>query len=92
MSKNQSNNILTRVKDLLETVRVYINADGGDIEFVSLESKVLTLKILGACVGCPFIGATFDEGVKTLFLSEFKDELKDVVFVSNHPTDNKPIF
>ncbi len=92
MSKNQSNDILSRVKDLLETVRVYINADGGDIEFVSLENKVLTLKILGACVGCPFIGATFDEGVKTLFLSEFKNELKDVIFISNHSIGNKSIF
>lgn len=80
IKKNQSK-IEKKIENMLEAVRIYINADGGDIEFVSFKDKVLTLKILGACVGCPFINATFDDGVKQIFLTEFKDEIKEVKFI-----------
>lgn len=81
MNTKSQSKIENKIKDLLETLRIYINADGGDIEFVSYTDKILTLKILGACVGCPFINTTFDDGVKRVFLNEFKKDIKDVKFI-----------
>ncbi len=81
MAKNKQTQVVNKIKEMLETLRIYINADGGDIEFVEYKDKILTLKILGACVGCPFITTTFDDGVKQIFLTEFKEDIKDVKFI-----------
>ncbi|WEK83254.1 MAG: NifU family protein [Mycoplasma sp.] len=80
MSNPNSSKILQEIHDLLSTVRVYINYDGGDVEFVSYIDHVLTLKISGACSTCPFNSETFDTGVKQVFMAEIPD-IKDVKFV-----------
>nr|MDE6477176.1 NifU family protein [Mycoplasmoidaceae bacterium] len=47
MANNNQTRVVERIKELVEALRVYINADGGDMEFVSYENKILTLRILG---------------------------------------------
>lgn len=74
--------LLEQIHDTIESLRIYINADGGDISFVSFENQVLTLKITGACVGCAGFSMTFDTGVKEVFLTEFNKKIKDVVFIT----------
>lgn len=69
-----------KIMDLLETIKIYINSDGGDVEFVSYKNKILTLRIMGHCVTCPFIGNTFDEGVKFTFINEIP-QIQDVKFI-----------
>ena len=69
-----------KINDLLETLKIYINADGGDVEFISFKDGVVTLKITGKCVGCPFVDNTFDEGVKFALMQEIK-EIKGVKFI-----------
>lgn len=76
--------LLTRIHDTIESLRVFINNDGGDLSFVNFKDKILTLRISGACVGCAFINDTFDLGVKEVILTEFKDEIKDVKFITSN--------
>lgn len=75
--------LLVRIQDTIESLRVFINNDGGDLSFISFKDKILTLRISGACVGCAFINNTFDLGVKEVILTEFKDEIKDVKFITD---------
>jgi Fe-S cluster biogenesis protein NfuA len=75
--------LLTRINDTIESLRVFINNDGGDLSFVSFKDEILTLRISGACVGCAFINNTFDLGVKEVLLTEFKNEIKDVKFITD---------
>ncbi|MDR0985979.1 MAG: NifU family protein [Mycoplasmataceae bacterium] len=72
--------VLTQIKDTIETLRVYINNDGGDLSFVSCNDGILILKISGACVGCVSFSFTFDQGVKEVLMTEYHDYLKDVKF------------
>jgi toxin CptA len=37
----------------LEDARRILLRDGGDLEFVALEGRVLRVRLKGACVGCP---------------------------------------
>ncbi|MBF0216649.1 MAG: NifU family protein [Candidatus Omnitrophica bacterium] len=37
----------------IEEVRPMLKRDGGDIEFVALEGKVVKVRLKGACSGCP---------------------------------------
>ena len=77
----QKNNTMQKIQDLLQTLKIYINADGGDVEFVKYKNNVLTLKIIGKCAACPFQSHTFDEGLKYALMQEIK-EIKDVKFIS----------
>ncbi len=77
----QKNNTIQKIQDLLQTLKIYINADGGDVEFVKYKNNVLTLKIIGKCATCPFQSHTFDEGLKYALMQEIK-EIKDVKFIS----------
>lgn len=77
----QKNNTTQKIQDLLQTLKIYINADGGDVEFVKYKNNVLTLKIIGKCATCPFQSHTFDEGLKYALMQEIK-EIKDVKFIS----------
>ena len=66
--------------DNYKTLKIYINADGGDVEFVEYKDDILTLKITGKCVRCPFVDNTFDDGVKFALMQEIK-EIKYVKFI-----------
>ncbi|AIV03607.1 nitrogen fixation protein [Candidatus Malacoplasma girerdii] len=80
MKETNENKTLQEIHDLLATVRVYINYDGGDVEFVSYLDHTLTLKVTGACATCPFNGEEFDSGIKEVFKNEIKD-IHDVQFI-----------
>ncbi len=67
-----------KIKKIIEHIRPYINADGGDLEFVSYVDNIVTVKLTGACVGCSMIDTTLNDGIKGWILDEVP-EVKDVV-------------
>ncbi len=68
-----------RVKEALEAVRPQLQRDGGDLEFVSVsdEGKV-SVKLLGACNGCPMSTMTLKQGIEA-YLKEEIAEVTEVV-------------
>ena len=42
-----------KVKEVISEIRPRLQMDGGDIEFVSLEGDQVTVRLKGACAGCP---------------------------------------
>ncbi|MBU0707343.1 NifU family protein [Patescibacteria group bacterium] len=54
MKKVKSKESLEKsVKIELNKIRPAIQADGGDIEFVSMKSGVVKVRLKGACATCP---------------------------------------
>ena len=43
-----------QIKAKLEQLRGGLQADGGDLELVKIEGKVVYLKLVGHCGSCPF--------------------------------------
>jgi toxin CptA len=41
------------LRTLLDEVRGILARDGGDIEFVALDDRMLRVRMKGACAGCP---------------------------------------
>lgn len=75
------NDVLNRVNETLDSVRPYLQADGGDISIVELtEDLVLKVKLLGACSGCPFSMQTLKAGVEQAIRRDIP-EIKEVVAV-----------
>jgi len=70
-----------KVKAALEHVRPNLQADGGDVEFVSMsEDGVVSVKLTGACGCCPMAEMTLKMGVES-FLKKEIPEVASVVGV-----------
>lgn len=54
-----------RLKEALETVRPYMESHGGNIEVVSVEDGVATLRLEGHCKSCPSSTATMELAVRS---------------------------
>lgn len=76
--------LIQKIREELEQMKVYINADGGDVQFVSFNDGILTLEISGHCVGCMSFDATYTFGIKEAMKREHP-EIKDVVFTIKKP-------
>ena len=60
-----------KVKNALETIRPYLQADGGDVELVQItEEAVVEVRLTGACVGCPMSQMTLRAGVERALMRE----------------------
>ncbi len=51
---------------------------GGGVRIISLEDKVLTVKLQGACIECPHMNSTFEDVVKRVIFEEVP-EVEEVV-------------
>jgi len=65
MEKNQEE-IIKKIKKSLEKVRPSLQADGGDVEFVSWNEKtgIAEVSLKGMCLGCPMSQVTLKEGIE----------------------------
>ena len=67
-----------KVKSALENVRPSLQADGGDVEFVSIsEDGKVSVKLTGACGSCPMATMTLKNGIE----SYLKKEIPEVTAV-----------
>lgn len=68
-----------KVEDALKEVRPMLQADGGDIDLISVtEEGKVTIKLTGACGGCPMSSMTLKMGVERIIKKKVP-EIKEVV-------------
>lgn len=69
----------TKIIETLEKIRPFLQRDGGDIYFDHYDSETGTvyIKVIGACMGCLYIGPEITDGVTTIV----RDEVPEVNFV-----------
>jgi Fe-S cluster biogenesis protein NfuA len=58
--------VRARILEVLDSIRPAIQADGGDVEFLSFreDKGVVEVKLLGACDTCPISMMTLKEGIE----------------------------
>lgn len=55
----------TQVAQIIAELRPAVQGDGGDIELVDVDDKgVVSVRLHGACIGCPSSGITLKMGVE----------------------------
>ena len=69
-----------KIKELVETIRPYLNMDGGDIEFVKFESGYLYVNLTGNCMNCLGQDSTLNESLLPMFQEEIP-EIKGIINV-----------
>lgn len=69
------------VQEVLDMIRPGLQADGGDVELVDVaEDGTVSVKLQGACDGCPMAALTLSHGVESI-LKERIPEVSKVVAV-----------
>ncbi|OMO82168.1 hypothetical protein COLO4_23188 [Corchorus olitorius] len=63
---------------VLEDVRPYLIADGGNVEVVSVEDGIISLRLQGACESCPSSTTTMKMGIERVLKEKFGDSVKDI--------------
>ncbi|CAA0393131.1 unnamed protein product [Arabidopsis thaliana] len=63
---------------VLEDVRPFLISDGGNVDVVSVEDGVVSLKLQGACTSCPSSSTTMTMGIERVLKEKFGDALKDI--------------
>jgi Fe-S cluster biogenesis protein NfuA len=55
-----------QVEKVIEELRKYLQADGGDVELVKVDENTgeVQVKLKGACQGCPMAAMTLTNGVE----------------------------
>ncbi len=70
-----------KVQAVIDEIRPYLQADGGDIELVDIEEGgIVKVRLRGACAGCPGAKMTLQMGVERK-LKEAIAEVTQVVGV-----------
>ena len=65
MSDNVNKELKDKVINVLEQIRPYLQADGGDLQFVNItEDMVVNVQLQGACGSCPYSTITLKNGVE----------------------------
>jgi len=81
MTQDEKNNYIFRINEVLELVRPYLQADGGDIDFVDLSEELkVFVNLTGACGTCAMSIQTLKFGVEHA-LKNAIPEIKEVIAV-----------
>ncbi len=59
-----------KVEEVLARIRPNLQADGGDVELVTVMSGVVTVRLTGACGGCPMATITLKNGIERVLKKE----------------------
>ena len=62
-----------QVEAVLDRVRPFMRADGGDIELVGVDGNSADVKLTGMCAGCPSAHMTLYLGVETALREEIPE-------------------
>ena len=65
--KEQGKNVIAKEKvaAVIDEIRPYLQADGGDVEYVDMtDEKIVNLRLLGMCGNCPHSQMTLKNGIE----------------------------
>ncbi|HRZ78423.1 MAG TPA: NifU family protein [bacterium] len=69
-----------KVKEVLDQVRPALQRDGGDVELIDISNDgIVTVKLQGACAGCPMSQMTLKMGIE----QHIKRQIPEVKEVRN---------
>jgi len=73
-------NMREKVEAALQQIRPALLADGGDVDLVDVNDGVVTVRLSGACGGCPMAAMTLQHGIERVVKEEVP-EITEVIAV-----------
>ena len=62
-----------RIQTVLDRVRPFLQADGGDIELVGVHGNSADVRLTGSCAGCPSALMTLHLGIEAALREDIAD-------------------
>lgn len=59
-----TDDVRSRVEEVLDKIRPALMMDGGNIELLDVVDGVVTVRLMGACHGCPSSTMTLQYGIE----------------------------
>ena len=56
--------MIDRIENALDTVRPYLNKDGGDVKIVEVKDDMLVIEFVGNCSSCSMSNMTLKAGIE----------------------------
>jgi Fe-S cluster biogenesis protein NfuA len=78
---DKTDDILRRVEEAIESLRPYLETDGGDLRILEIKGDMLEIELLGACSSCSMSPMTLQAGVEEA-VTKAVPEIKSVVAVN----------
>lgn len=79
---NEKDELIQKVKNVIDQIRPYLEADGGSISFVELtDENIVNVELHGACRSCPMSLMTLKNGVEQAMVKAIP-EIKSVEAVN----------
>lgn len=78
MKEEKNITVEDKIKEMIESIRPYLNMDGGDIEYIKYEDNYIYIKLMGACTNCLMQDNTINDGLLTMFQEEIP-EIKGII-------------
>jgi len=66
-----------KVQQALDSIRPFLQADGGDVELVEIKDGTVYVRLTGACGGCPMSQMTLKAGIE----ERVKEQVPEVTAV-----------
>ena len=80
MSKSKEE-IISKIHLALDEIRPFLNSDGGDISFVSIDDDMhVKVQLHGACVGCSVNQMTLKSGVE-MTIKKYLPEIESITSI-----------
>ncbi len=74
MGQPTPNPLQDRVNEVLQTVRPYLQADGGDVDLVQVtDDGIVEVRLVGACGSCPMSLMTLRAGIERALMREIPE-------------------
>lgn len=67
-----------KIIEIINSIRPYINMEGGDLEYVKYEDGYVYVKLTGHCADCGLQDLTISNGLEATLQSEI-EEIKGVI-------------
>ena len=75
--------VLNKIKTALDEIRPFLEADGGDINFIEVtDNWIVKVKLVGACSSCNISRMTLKNGVE-MAVKRAVPEVKEVIEISS---------
>ena len=69
-----------KIEAAIDRIRPALQAEGGDVELVEVKDGMVSVRLTGACGGCPMSTITLVNGIERIIREEVP-EVKEVVAV-----------
>ena len=73
--------LTSKVEEALSEIRPFLESDGGDIKLLSINDNIVTVKLMGACIGCSVNQMTLKNGVE-MTIKKYAPQIQEVINIS----------